>query len=112
VSNYTPAPLATDHFCADVPPIALFGVGRDDGTSGAECLARVAELTLERFAPVPARSARSTCRRERAVVRHLQRAAQRARAAADRARPATTSKGTRCVTRLAVGMRYVVEAGR
>jgi hypothetical protein len=112
VSNYTPAPPATDHIRADEPPIPSAGVGRDDGIYEAERLARVAELTLERFAPAPAPGARSTCRRERAVVRHLQRAAQRARAAADRTRLATTSKSTRYVTRVAVGARDVAEAGR
>ena len=112
MSNYTPAPLATDHIRADEPPIPLAGVGRDDGTSEAELLARVAELTLERFAPAPAPGARSTCRRERAVVRHLQRAAQGARAAADRARFATPSRSSRYVTRLAVSARDVAEAGR
>jgi len=88
VSNNTLTPLAIDHIGADVPPTASAEIGRDDGTSEAERVARVAELNLERFAPAPAPGARSmTCLRERAAVRHLQRAARQARAAADRTQP-------------------------
>jgi hypothetical protein len=105
VPNYTPAPLATDHIGAHEPPIPLAGVGRDDITE-VERLARVAELTLERFTPAPEAGARSTtCRAERAVVRHLQRAARNARAAADRTQMslATTSRSSRYGSGLAVG---------
>jgi hypothetical protein len=114
VSNHTPAPLATDHIGGDDPPTALAEIDQAS-TSEAERLALVAELTLERFAPASAAGARSTmCRGERAVVRHLERAAQSARAAADRTQMslATTPRSTQCGTGLAVGAANVTEAGR
>lgn len=112
MSNHTLAPLAADHIGADVPPMALAEIGRDDGTSEVERLARVAELTLERFAPTAAPGARSTiCRCERAAVRHLERAAQRARAAADWKQPrlATNSSSFGHVT---AGATHASEVGR
>jgi hypothetical protein len=111
VSNHTLATPATDHIGGDDTPTTLAEIDQAS-TSEAERLARVAELTLERFAPISAPGARSTiCRCERAAVRHLERAAQRARAAADRTQPrlATNSSSFGHVT---AGAAHASDVGR